>query len=337
MIQSVVHMVDDASWGGVNRLLECLETTPSGLTRDLHRIMRVERGLKKSPLIRADAIVSHMAICWKNVPFFSSLRATHPETPIVHVEHSYSERYVALKVNKRSRFDDLLRLSYALFDKVVAVSAPQAVWLNRRGFVQPDQQVTISSCVSLAPFELVANQEPKGPVTLGALGRFHEQKGFDILVDAFTAHAPSNLRLLLVGGGPDHAKLVSKAKGQSNIIFHPHTDHPAAAMAQCDAVAMPSRWEPYGLVALEAMAARRPLFCARVDGLRQHIAEGALAVGENTAEGWAQVFKQLTSREAVKALPLSSAAIKAEWQFINAWNVLIHNLTQNIEINQSAA
>jgi len=337
MIQSVVHIVDDASWGGVNRLLECLEQAPVGHVRDRHRIMRIKRGLRKTPRIDADVIVSHMAVCWKNVPYFSSLRATHPETPLIHVEHSYSERYVALKVAKPPRFQDLMHLSYALFDKIVAVSEPQGAWIARRGFAQPEQREVISSCVSLHAFEQIARKKPTGPITIGAIGRFHEQKGFDILVEAFAAHAPRDLQLLLIGDGPDSAKLKRMAKGNTNIIFGPHTANPAEAMAKCDVVAMPSRWEPYGLVALEAMAAQRPLFCANVDGLKQHIAAGAIPVGENTGTGWAQVFAKLSSRDAVNALPIGTAATLAEWRFIHAWNALVQGLTQSETLSQLAA
>ena len=337
MIQSVVHIVDDASWGGVNRLLNCLVGDNTSPNRDQHKIMRINRGLTKAPQIEADVIVSHMSICWKNVAFFSSLRSTNPETPLIHVEHSYSERYVALKVANRARFEDLLRLSYALFDRVMAVSKPQAAWLARRGFVQPSQLVTISSCVKLGSFEEIASKKPQGQITIGAIGRFHEQKGFDILVEAFAAAAPADMRLLLVGDGADQTKLEKLAQRKSNIVFVPHTANPAEAMAQCDLVAMPSRWEPYGLVALEAMAAQRPLIVSNVDGLRQHIADGAIAVAENSVAGWIDAIIRLSLRDAVEALPVGKGAINAEAQFIQSWNALIESLTTNSGKSQMAA
>jgi D-inositol-3-phosphate glycosyltransferase len=337
MIQSVVHIVDDASWGGVNRLLACFETAHEGFVHDHHKIVRIERGLKRAPLIEADVIVSHLSVCWKNIPFFTSLRATHPETPLVHVEHSYSERFAALKVNNRDRFEDLIRLALGLFDKVVAVSKPQAAWLKRRGYANSDQLVTISSCVSLSAFEAVANNRPDGPVTIGAIGRFHEQKGFDILVDAFVAGAPANVRLLLVGDGPDRDLLVAKAKGHPQISFMPYTANPADALAICDVVAMPSRWEPYGLVALEAMAANRPVICSSVDGLKQHVAEGAVQVAENTVACWREQIAKLGSREEVALLSLGKGHVSAEWNFLSAWNRLVRELTYLEGSTQTAA
>jgi D-inositol-3-phosphate glycosyltransferase len=337
MIQSIVHIVDDASWGGVNRLLACFEAAPEGFVHDHHKILRIARGLKKSPLIEADVIVSHMSVCWKNIPFFASLRATHPETPLVHVEHSYSERFVALKVTNKNRFEDLMRLALGLFDKVVAVSSPQASWLKRRGYADSDQLVNISSCVSLSNFEAVANQRPRGPVTIGAIGRFHEQKGFDILVDAFQSAAPRNMQLLLVGDGPDRANLITKAQGNPQIKFQPYTANPADALALCDVVAMPSRWEPYGLVALEAMAAKRPVICSNVDGLKEHIANGAVPIAENTVQGWRELIEKLNTREAVARLGLGKGHVPAEWNFMGAWNRLILDLTHLESRSQKAA
>lgn len=336
MKHSVVHIVDDAAWGGVNRLLACLEGA-EGTCNDRHLIVRVERGSRTAPAIEADVIVSHMAVCWKNLPFFSSLRATYPQTPLIHVEHSYSERYVALKVQERQRFADLMHLTYALFDRIVAVSEPQAEWLMRRRFCQTDQLVTISSCVNLRPFQAVAGTEPQGPFTLGAIGRFHEQKGFDILVEAFVQAALPDARLLLVGDGGERPRFEGLAKNHRNIQFTGSTNAPAEALAGCHAIAMPSRWEPYGLVALEAMAAQRPVFCSNADGLRQHIRNGALAVHENSLDGWVE-FLRAFANLGIRAPAVSTrCAAGAELKFTSSWNCLVQTLMHQNPTSQMAA
>jgi D-inositol-3-phosphate glycosyltransferase len=336
MKQHVLHLVDDASWGGVNRLLDCL-TGSGDQALDQHEVMRVERGTSKAPVFKADVIVSHMSACWKNLPYFSSLRATNPETPLIHVEHSYSEHFVALKVQKKDRFDDLLHLTYCLFDKIVAVSAPQAEWIARKHYCQVDQLVTISSCVRLGSFLDVASRRPTGPYTLGCIGRFHEQKGFDLVVDAFVAANPANMRLLMIGDGPMKQSLVEKAKGHPQILFQGSTDTPSEAMALCDAVAMPSRWEPYGLVALEAMAAGRNVFCAQVDGLLQHISNGGIAVPQNTIEGWRQLLNAQVLRNLTAAPSNFTGAAMAEHEFITSWNKLIRSLVKQEDASQMAA
>jgi glycosyltransferase involved in cell wall biosynthesis len=278
-----------------------------------------------------------MSACWKNLPFFSSLRSAHPATPMIHVEHSYSERFTALKVQNRDRFDDLLNLTYALFDKVAAVSTPQFEWISRRGFCQADQLICIPSCVALAPFFAVSGIVPTGPYKIACIGRFHEQKGFDIIVDAFVSANPKDMELVMVGDGPLRSHLMAKAAGHPNIKFKGSTKNPAIAMAECDAVAMPSRWEPYGLVALEAMAAGRTVFCAPADGLRQHIAAGATAVPENTSTGWQQILTSPWLMQRGKSALPPSSVISAEALFINRWNMLVKELLENNEQDQQAA
>lgn len=337
MINSVIHLVDDASMGGVNRLLENLENADGGFTLDHHKIVRVKRGMAKAPKLNADVIVSHMSISWANLPFFTSLRAAHPDTPMVHVEHSYSERFVALNVEKRARFDDLLGVCYALFDRIVAVSEPQASWLARRKFCLSDQIVTIPSCVKLQRCFDIRDCKPDGPLAIAAIGRLHPQKGFDILIEAFVKLCNPEIVLQIVGDGPERSALEKIAAGNKNIIFRGAMDNIALALAECDIVAMPSRWEPYGLVALEAMAAGRPVLCSKVDGLNQHISKGAIAVPENTVAGWVTMFQSLTSREVVERLPIGKTAIKAEWQFIHAWNSLVRKLLSEDAGNQLAA
>jgi D-inositol-3-phosphate glycosyltransferase len=291
----------------------------------------------RAPVLDADIIVSHMSACWANVPFFTSLRGQNPESPLVHVEHSYSQRFVAANVAHRGRFEDLLSLCYSLFDRIVAVSEPQAAWILRRHYCLPEQLTTISSCVPLGPFRAVAGTIPQGPVTVGAFGRFHKQKGFDILVDAFSRLRGSDIRLLLVGDGEEEDNLRKLTKNSGNIVFQDRTDSPADAMALCDVVAMPSRWEPYGLVALEASAACRPVLCSTVDGLMQHIRCGAVAMGENTPQGWSMVLSELTDRRAVSALPVSMAADGAEERFIRSWRDLVTRLCTAPEIHDLAA
>ncbi len=110
MLRNVCHLIDDPKAGGVNRMLEHMRTCPDLVARSRHEIIHVRRGRFTAPSISADVIVSNLVVNWANLPMFTSLRASNPNTPLIHVEHSYCERFVALHVENRDRFESLLRI-----------------------------------------------------------------------------------------------------------------------------------------------------------------------------------------------------------------------------------
>jgi glycogen(starch) synthase len=117
-----------------------------------------------------------------------------------------------------------------------------------------------------------------------AAGRMVKKKGFDILVRAWAKmllECPRT-RLVLVGDGPEREaceQLVNKLGIARWVEFRGtlSRDKVMAAMAASRLVIVPSRREPFGMVALEAMALGRPVVASRVGGLPE-VLEGADAV-----------------------------------------------------------
>lgn len=324
MIRAVSHLIDDASFGGVNRMLDHMSSSEALQRHHQHRIVRVRRGQFSSPVVTADVIVSHLSVNWANLPMLTALRAAYPDTPIIHVEHSYSQRFVAARVDNKDRFDTLLRTAYALFDTVVAVSEAQYRWMRRRQFCPVDKLTAIRSCADLAPFFEVGPVAPRERMVIGAIGRFDVQKGFDVLLEGFLAAQRDDIELHFHGDGPEAEKLASMARTHRNVVFHGYSADTSAAVAECDAVAMPSRWEPYGLVALEAMAAGRAVLCPRIDGLADHIEAGAIEIGDNGVEGWKAYFETVDRRDiAAKGLRGRAVAQDAALRFVGAWTELL--------------
>lgn len=120
---------------------------------------------------------------------------------------------------------------------------------------------------------------PPETALIGFLGRFMAQKGFRTLVDAvglLRARDPLRpLRVLTFGWGgfvrEDYAYLQSRGLGEL-FIQHPHTDEPEQWMKGLDVIAMPSRWEACGLLAMEALAAGVPIVGTDCIGLREVLA-----------------------------------------------------------------
>ncbi|MDQ2783733.1 MAG: glycosyltransferase [Chloroflexota bacterium] len=127
---------------------------------------------------------------------------------------------------------------------------------------------------------------PDDPVIL-FVGRIDPIKGIDVLVDALCGlrsemwlTAPP--RLLLVGGGegePAFETLIARASAHNlldRIDFVgsvPHTDLPRYYQA-ADVVAVPSFYESFGLVAVEAMACGTPVIASRAGGLAFTVDDG---------------------------------------------------------------
>lgn len=323
MVPSIIHLLDDATVGGVTRTLENVLSSPAFARFGVHRLVPVKRGSFSLPAFAADIIVSHLSICWANLPMLTALRGAHPDAMLVHVEHSYSERFVALKVTNSDRFAALMRSAYALFDRVVAVSEPQGAWMIRRGYVRPEALTVIHPCVELSAFRAVPARVPGPRLRLGAIGRLDEQKGFDILIDALRLVPDVDVELHLYGDGAERAELELRAAGDERIRFHGFAHDVPAAMAACDAILMPSRWEPFGNVAMEAFAAGRALVCSRADGLAGHAAVSGLGVGDGSQFGWAEMIDRLPTLDLDAAIARGRArAMGAEERYAASWQAL---------------
>jgi glycosyltransferase involved in cell wall biosynthesis len=119
---------------------------------------------------------------------------------------------------------------------------------------------------------------PDAPV-LAAWGRQVQQKGFDLLLDAFALvrERRPTARLLLGGYGPEHDRLVGAAGAGVELVGPLDRAGVADLLAQARVAVVPSRVEPFGIVALEALAAGRGLVFSTRGGLAE--ASGGLGRG----------------------------------------------------------
>ena len=117
------------------------------------------------------------------------------------------------------------------------------------------------------------------------VGRFHRQKGQDILLEAFREARieEPRLRLVLVGDGADLPRARAQAEKlnlEDRVLFTGDVADPVPLYAASDLFVFPSRWEAFGIALLEAMAAGLPVLASRVGG----IPEVAGEMVEGTAE-----------------------------------------------------
>jgi glycosyltransferase involved in cell wall biosynthesis len=117
-----------------------------------------------------------------------------------------------------------------------------------------------------------------GPL-VGYVGRLARPKGPDILLRAFAEIQPQEpeMHLVVAGDGPWREKLLRLGRdlGLENAHFLGWRQDVASIMADLDLVVMPSRWEGFGLVALQAMSLGKPVIASRVSALPEIVADGA--------------------------------------------------------------
>lgn len=98
------------------------------------------------------------------------------------------------------------------------------------------------------------------------LARLESEKGAGRALEAFTAAAPSTACLIITGDGSERDALSSRAQalGVASRVFFEGMRDPAPYMALADLVLVPSEYEGYGLVIIEALAAGKPVLATDV-------------------------------------------------------------------------
>lgn len=127
------------------------------------------------------------------------------------------------------------------------------------------------------------------------IGRLDRQKGYDLLIEAARALG-DKLDVRLIG-----ASVVSKFRSSdlpSNVSLLGWMDRNQieAELDQADMVAIPSRWEAFGLVAIEAMRAAKPIIAFRIGALPEIVEDGTTGVlcDEVSPEKLVEGFRRAT-------------------------------------------
>jgi glycosyltransferase involved in cell wall biosynthesis len=116
---------------------------------------------------------------------------------------------------------------------------------------------------------------PEDATLLLALGRLHESKALDTLIDAL--RAVPDVYLWIAGEGPLREKLEQQARnnGTANRVrFLGWREDRAALLQAADICVFPSRYEPFGTVFVQAWAQKTPVIVSDADGPRQFVRDG---------------------------------------------------------------
>jgi len=226
---------------------------------------------KLSRLIRRekpDLVIS--IITHENVKTVVARSLARIKTSVMLIDQTSITGWVKSDLPRWWLWKRLIRILYSRADGIVTASRGIKTELAKLG-VPPGSITPIYNPVSIADVRRQASEPADFPRTdqepvIIAVGGLRKQKGYPYLLQAFqqiTRSIPSHL--LIVGNGPDHDELETLARSLSlddRIHFAGFQKNPYALMARADIFMLPSLWEGFGIVIIEAMACGLPVIAA---------------------------------------------------------------------------
>jgi glycosyltransferase involved in cell wall biosynthesis len=214
--------------------------------------------------------------------WIAALAATLSRKPYVVTAHNLARPLPGLPGR-------LLRFAWGRATGVVAVSAAVAATLEAWGAPMERIRVIpngVPECAFDVPDRADARRRlrllHRGPL-VAAAGRLAREKGFATLLAATARLAVDipDVRVVIAGAGPERdtlAALATSLRITSHIDLCGSLDGCSTLFAAADVVVAPSLSEGQGMVALEAMAAGRPVVASRVGGLVETVQESETGI-----------------------------------------------------------
>ncbi len=247
--------------------------------RVLATLPRLLRYLRKE---RPEALIS--AMDHTNVVALWAKRFAGVPTRVIITSHCLPG--VEVSASRRMRVKAMpffMRHCYGRADALVAVSSAVADELAAITSVSRNRIRVIPNPVITAELfdrsrERVDHAwfQPGQVAVVLAAGRLVVAKGFRTLIEAF-AHLRGKARLVILGEGPDRERLTAlvRALGLTQDVDLPgFTLNPYAYMAKSSAFVLPSFYEAFGLVLVEALALGLPVVASDTPGAREILGGG---------------------------------------------------------------
>lgn len=177
-----------------------------------------------------------------------------------------------------SHYNELFSEILPKFDKIIAISKSVATKFKE---VYPVNNVdVIYNIIDKDKIIKMSNEEDiefdKNKINFVSVGRFHEMKGYDRLIEALNKlnidKKLDNVTVRLIGDG-DQFELVKNKVMEYNlsdkVLLLGRKSNPYVYVKKADCFIMCSRYEPFGLVTLEAMILKVPVLSLDVLSIRE--------------------------------------------------------------------
>ncbi|PJB72097.1 MAG: glycosyltransferase family 1 protein [Alphaproteobacteria bacterium CG_4_9_14_3_um_filter_47_13] len=214
-------------------------------------------------------------------------------TPIIYCPHGWAMDMEQSSVRK-TIIEKLEWLLSFFCEKIIAISEYERKGGIAAG-IRADKLITVYNGIAakVPAFTSITWEDERLKVLF--VGRFDRQKGVDVLLEA-VAPLQNEITLKLVGeavaGDETFDMSCYPFAEQLGWLQVPEI---SAWLAQCDVAVVPSRWEGFGLVAIEAMRMGKPVIASKVGGLAEILTDGesGVYVPPNDSEALRQALQSL--------------------------------------------
>ncbi|MCU0553123.1 MAG: glycosyltransferase family 4 protein [Leptolyngbya sp. Prado105] len=317
----IIHLLDDQNVGNVTQWIEAI----SEALNDQFEFQLV-RSSEIAILRRSDLVIYHNRCSWKRSRTLLALK--RQKLKVILHEHHYSEGYERSQVRSKIRCRSMLKLNYQCVDRVVAVSRGQSDWMRSHQLAPFTKLELIPFRVKLDHLMEVSEKQIQQPFVVGAYGRFVHSEGFDILIKAM--RLVPDVFLYLGGHGEDAAALEALAADCSNLKFWGRVKDVPGFLSACDAIVIPSRWNPGAVGCGEAKAAGKPVIAFDIDGLSEQVEDcGILVPPYDVAQLAHAIATMATSSQLETWSQNARASMQGDWELhVEQWNDLLWNLAK---------
>ena len=233
-----------------------------------HKILDID---SKNPLTVLKLLTSIRQIIKKN------------EITIVHTHHRMAAFYIRLLklvhpklihvYTAHNVFKDKLPLYRFALKNAKSVAVGEAVNKNlKEDVVITDSRVIYNGFVLKETDDQVDEIISYGGIKLGCIARLSEQKGLTYLLDAMSLLTVKDIRLFIVGDGELRNELENKVKEldlQDSVTFLGYRKDIVECINSFDFCVLPSVFEGFGLVAIEAFMNSKTLVATDIPGLNE--------------------------------------------------------------------
>lgn len=179
------------------------------------------------------------------------------DIPLVITEHSSLKTAIYIK----DSYKPYIKESYLSADALIAVG--NGLKEELKEFSGRRDIEVIHNLIPVENFYISNNKNSE--FTFFSLAFLEGEKGFDILLKAFAKYLKNSKSKLLIGGdGSQKTFLINLAKeldveNQVEFLGRLSREEVAKHMSLCDAFVLPSKYETFGVVYIEALASGKPV------------------------------------------------------------------------------